>query len=188
MESNGPDVKIRGNAAHNAEKYQALYRDASVSGDRITAESYSQHAEHYVRIVQATQAQAQERQQAEQERRQRSEQKSAETQDANARPSEEPEVRAEPVVSEQPAEKPAKTDAPQPAMPEEAFDLLLTEKSPRDSETGNKEADDAPAAKADTATEEAPKKPRRRAPRRKPVADDKAVDGKSNEDAETASA
>lgn len=56
-ESNGPDVKIRGTALHIAEKYLQLARDAQSSGDRVAAESYLQHAEHYFRIVAAAQAQ-----------------------------------------------------------------------------------------------------------------------------------
>lgn len=50
-DSNGPDVRIRGNAWQVHEKYLALARDASASGDRITAENYLQHAEHYFRII-----------------------------------------------------------------------------------------------------------------------------------------
>ncbi len=56
-ESNGPDVKIRGNAQHVADKYAQLARDASGSGDRVMAENYLQHAEHYNRIIAAAQAQ-----------------------------------------------------------------------------------------------------------------------------------
>lgn len=56
-ESNGPDVKIRGTAAHIAEKYMSLARDALASGDLVSAESYLQHAEHYNRIIMAAQAQ-----------------------------------------------------------------------------------------------------------------------------------
>ena len=56
-ESNGPDVKIRGTAAHIAEKYMSLARDALASGDLVTAESYLQHAEHYNRIIMAAQTQ-----------------------------------------------------------------------------------------------------------------------------------
>src|SRR3990172_6611199 len=56
-ESNGPDVKIRGTAAHIAEKYMSLARDALASGDLVTAESYLQHAEHYNRIIMAAQSQ-----------------------------------------------------------------------------------------------------------------------------------
>ena len=53
FESNGPEVKVRGNAQQVVEKYLALARDASSVGDRITAESYFQHAEHYYRVMTA---------------------------------------------------------------------------------------------------------------------------------------
>ncbi len=56
-ESNGPDVKVRGNAAHVAEKYVQLARDAQSSGDSVMAENYLQHAEHYYRILSAAQPQ-----------------------------------------------------------------------------------------------------------------------------------
>ena len=56
-ESNGPDVKVRGNAAHIAEKYVQLARDAQASGDSVMAENYLQNAENYFRIVSAAQPQ-----------------------------------------------------------------------------------------------------------------------------------
>src|SRR4029079_12487063 len=56
-ESNGPDVKIRGNPAHIAEKYAQLARDAHTSGDPVSAENYYQHAEHYNRLIAAAQEQ-----------------------------------------------------------------------------------------------------------------------------------
>jgi len=59
FESNGPDVKVRGNAQHVAEKYLQLARDAQSSGDSVMAENYYQHAEHYLRIVAAAQSFAQ---------------------------------------------------------------------------------------------------------------------------------
>ena len=55
FESNGPDVKVRGNAAHVAEKYLQLARDAQSSGDSVMAENYLQHAELYFRIVSSAQ-------------------------------------------------------------------------------------------------------------------------------------
>ena len=55
-ESNGPDVKIRGNAHHIAEKYLQLARDAHTSGDPVAAENYLQHAEHYFRLIASAQA------------------------------------------------------------------------------------------------------------------------------------
>jgi len=57
FDSNGPDVRIRGSAFQVHEKYLQLARDASSSGDRIMAENYLQHAEHYYRIIAAAQEQ-----------------------------------------------------------------------------------------------------------------------------------
>src|ERR1700674_2491306 len=57
FESNGPDVKIRGNPSHIAEKYLQLARDAQTSGDPVAAENYYQHAEHYYRVIAAAQEQ-----------------------------------------------------------------------------------------------------------------------------------
>jgi hypothetical protein len=57
FDSSGPDVKVRGSASQVLEKYLALARDATASGDRIAAENYFQHAEHYYRILSANAAQ-----------------------------------------------------------------------------------------------------------------------------------
>jgi len=50
-DSNGPDIRVRGNAHQVLEKYLALARDASSQGDRIAAENFYQHAEHYFRMI-----------------------------------------------------------------------------------------------------------------------------------------
>ena len=50
-DSNGPEIRIRGNAWQVCEKYQAMARDAQAAGDRVKAENYLQHAEHYYRII-----------------------------------------------------------------------------------------------------------------------------------------
>src|SRR4051812_18419847 len=52
-ESSGPEVKVRGSAAQVLERYLAMARDASSAGDRIAAENYLQHAEHYYRVLNA---------------------------------------------------------------------------------------------------------------------------------------
>jgi hypothetical protein len=52
-ESNGPDVKLRGNAQQLHEKYLALAHDAATSGERISAEAYTQFSDHYFRLHQA---------------------------------------------------------------------------------------------------------------------------------------
>jgi hypothetical protein len=51
FDSNGPDVRIRGTAHQIQEKYATLAKDSAAAGDRILAESYLQHAEHYQRII-----------------------------------------------------------------------------------------------------------------------------------------
>jgi hypothetical protein len=53
FDTNGPGVKFRGNAYQVFERYVALAREAASSGDRIAAENYYQHAEHYFRIMNA---------------------------------------------------------------------------------------------------------------------------------------
>ena len=52
-ESNGPDVKLRGNAQQLHEKYMGLAHDAASAGERISAEAYTQFADHYFRLHQA---------------------------------------------------------------------------------------------------------------------------------------
>ncbi|TNE40828.1 MAG: DUF4167 domain-containing protein [Alphaproteobacteria bacterium] len=61
-DSNGPDGKIRGTATQVYDKYIALATDASTAGDRVAAENYYQHAEHYFRIIAANNLAKQERQ------------------------------------------------------------------------------------------------------------------------------
>jgi hypothetical protein len=95
-DSTGPEVKIRGSASHVYEKYLQLARDANASGDRIMAESYLQHAEHYFRIMAAAQAQQ------------------AQYQQQNPAPvNGQPQQPRQPGVGEQPfAGQPASTSAP----------------------------------------------------------------------------
>lgn len=53
FESNGPGVRVRGNAQQLVEKYLAMARDAAAQGDRILAENCHQHADHYQRVLNA---------------------------------------------------------------------------------------------------------------------------------------
>jgi len=63
FDSNGPDMRVRGTAQQLFEKYLQLGRDATSSGDRVMAEGYFQHAEHYFRILNAMNQAAQQGQQ-----------------------------------------------------------------------------------------------------------------------------
>ena len=51
FDSNGPDMRVRGTAQQLFEKYLQLGRDATSVGDRVMAEGYFQHAEHYFRVL-----------------------------------------------------------------------------------------------------------------------------------------
>jgi hypothetical protein len=53
FDSTGPDIRVRGNAYQVLEKYLQLARDAGTAGDRVAAENFLQHADHYYRVVAA---------------------------------------------------------------------------------------------------------------------------------------
>lgn len=50
LDSNGPDVRLRGNAQQLHEKYTSLGNEAAAAGERIPAEAYYQYADHYFRV------------------------------------------------------------------------------------------------------------------------------------------
>lgn len=62
FDSSGPEGKVRGTPQQIIEKYTSLARDAQLSGDRIGAENFSQHAEHYQRLLGEAQREIAERQ------------------------------------------------------------------------------------------------------------------------------
>ena len=62
FDSSGPEGKVRGTPQQIIEKYSTLARDAQLSGDRINAENFLQHAEHYQRLLSLAQAEIAERQ------------------------------------------------------------------------------------------------------------------------------
>lgn len=115
-ESNGPDVKIRGNPAHIAEKYVQLARDAQSSGDPVAAENYYQHAEHYNRLIAA--AQEQFRQQNPQLNRPESDMRSDMRDDAFDDSDEDTAGNQQPIQGS--GDPPYGTREPQPYLPREA--------------------------------------------------------------------
>jgi len=77
FDSAGPEGRVRGTPQQIIEKYRALAHDAMLSDDRVGAERFQQHAEHYARmllIAQRQQAERQAEQQAQQEQRQKQQQ------------------------------------------------------------------------------------------------------------------
>ena len=161
-ESNGPEVKIKGSAAHIAEKYMTLARDALSSGNTVTAENYFQHAEHYYRIIHAAQAK-QEEQQANAQHANKGPRASTNTSTNN---SNNRRTRPQPVAAE-------KAEAP-----EKVVEAEIPGSGEQPSVNGNKAA-------VSTASEEKPKrKPRARKPKivKKEESDSKEVSEADNKD------
>ncbi|MCV6584092.1 MAG: DUF4167 domain-containing protein [Marinibacterium sp.] len=67
FDSSGPEGKVRGTPQQIIDKYNQLARDAQLSNDRVAAENFQQHAEHYLRLLSEAQRE-QEARREEQER------------------------------------------------------------------------------------------------------------------------
>ncbi len=160
MESNGPDVKIRGTATHIAEKYATLARDAQSSGDIVVAENYFQHAEHYNRLVATAQA-AQAAQIAQREAR-RNEDLSRRPAHDNSRNDQ-----AEAPDKSEVAESAGASDAIQGSGPQPVFDDVPAEvaiKQPMTNGSGESNAQEAePESKKERPPRRAPRRPRKTA-------------------------
>lgn len=86
---------MRGTPQQIIEKYSAMAHDAILADDRVSAESFQQHAEHYNRLLQKAQKQIAERQaeqQAQQAQRQQQQQQHQQQEAAKAEPSSAPEA------------------------------------------------------------------------------------------------
>ena len=168
FDSNGPDVKIRGNAQNIADKYTSLADDSISSGNRVMAENYFQHAEHYKRIVSIAQEQVAEQkaahqakmdaQQAEQEARRaehearRAEQREQNTQN-NAQPDAQPDTEVE--------------TPSQDAVNEQAPSMNNSDNAPVSILENNEQSPDAVNEQPNT--EPKPKAKRKPRPKRKPT-------------------
>ena len=93
FESNGPEGRLRGNAQQLFEKYTALAHDANAAGERVSAEAFSQFADHYYRIHQSILQAAEQHKKAYEERRQNDmNSQAAQTQDTETQTAETPET------------------------------------------------------------------------------------------------
>jgi uncharacterized protein DUF4167 len=70
FDSSGPEGKVRGTPQQVIDKYNQLARDAQLSNDRVAAENFQQHAEHYLRMLAEAQREMDQRRE-EQERQNR---------------------------------------------------------------------------------------------------------------------
>ncbi|MBL4750746.1 MAG: DUF4167 domain-containing protein [Amylibacter sp.] len=70
FDSAGPEGKVRGTPQQIIDKYQSLAHDATLAGDRVAAENFLQHSEHYSRMLTDAQREIDERREAHEAQRQ----------------------------------------------------------------------------------------------------------------------
>lgn len=113
FDSSGPEGKVRGTPQQIIDKYNQLTRDAQLSGDRVAAENFAQHAEHYTRLL----AEAQREQEARREEQERQNRERQAERDRERAERQERESNAAPAeASKDPG------DAPQPDVIEASGD------------------------------------------------------------------
>jgi len=187
FDSTGPDVKVRGSAQQVADKYMALARDASSSGDLVAAENYLQHAEHYQRIVNVHAERAAERaaeqqrdrpERTDEQREQREERDDRSRRDDRYGRDENETDTAEAVVE---SRQPKPAAAP---VAEEAEEEGAVVESRQPTPAVARDTDDAPETAEEVVAEEPVAKPARKPRRRTPKAakSDDAGDSKKKED------
>lgn len=151
-DSSGPEGKVRGTAQQIIDKYSGLARDAMLAGDRIVAENFYQHAEHYQRIlvtIQAAEAEERERRLAAQQAQQAQQQERRSDHQANGG---DPGNRG-------PA--PARDEQPQPRQDAESAQPDSLPRS-QENDSGGPELVKTPEQlKAEERQESEPRKPRR---------------------------
>lgn len=93
FDSSGPEGKVRGTPQQIIDKYQQLHRDAQLSNDRVAAENFKQHAEHYARLLGVAMKEQEARREAEQQRqREREDQRNNDRQPRDQSQEEQPAV------------------------------------------------------------------------------------------------
>ncbi|MGC9371459.1 MAG: DUF4167 domain-containing protein [Paracoccaceae bacterium] len=143
FDSSGPEGKVRGTPQQIIDKYNQLARDAQLANDRVAAENFQQHAEHYARMLgEAQREQEARREQQEQQKRERQEQQQREQQQREQK-------------REQQAE-----DKEQPAAAADVIDMSGDEgdsglvDTPEQKSQPKRRAPRKPKAKPDTASDE----------------------------------
>jgi hypothetical protein len=125
FDSSGPDGKVRGTPQQIIEKYNQLHHDAQLSNDRVNAENFAQHAEHYTRLLaEAVREVDTKREELEAQNRERQADRDRER---NERLKSQEAVSNEPVAAEQPV---TEQPAPQRAAPQQqVMDVVDNEDS-----------------------------------------------------------
>ncbi|MEQ9258277.1 MAG: DUF4167 domain-containing protein [Roseovarius sp.] len=161
FDSSGPEGKVRGTPQQIIDKYNQLARDAQLAGDRVAAENFQQHAEHYLRMLGAAQKE-QDAKREEQERHNRERQAERDRERAKRQ---ERELNGGELVDEG-----AIPDVMETQGDDEGSGLVETPESQSGkSRKGSESAPEAASEQVEPAKPEKPKRPRK--PRSKPKGD-----------------
>jgi hypothetical protein len=141
FDSSGPEGKVRGTPQQIIDKYQQLARDSQLSGDRVATENFSQHAEHYLRMLSAAQKEIDERrEQQERENRERQAERDRERaeRDAERAEREAAQAKEQPVVAEAVSGEGAQPDVIESAPAADSGLVETLESKPRRQRTPRK--------------------------------------------------
>lgn len=115
FDSSGPEGKVRGTPQQIIEKYNQLARDAQLSNDRVAAENFQQHAEHYTRMLSEAQREIdQRREEQERQNRERQAERDRERAERQERESSQPDTQPEEAQTDQRATDHAPAENRQP--------------------------------------------------------------------------
>ena len=120
FDSSGPEGKVRGTPQQIIDKYNQLARDAQLGNDRVAAENFQQHAEHYLRMLaEAQREQNERREQQEREQEARREQQERERAERREQPAPQPSVEGGAVIDVSDGETSGLVETPEskPARP-----------------------------------------------------------------------
>lgn len=165
FDSSGPDGKVRGTPQQIIEKYNQLHRDAQLSGDRVAAENFAQHAEHYLRILAEAQREVDKaREEQEEQNRQRQAERDRERADRlKAQEEQAAGAGEQPDVSEDRSERPQREDRPHREARRPRREDVIETPSEDEDDNGLVETPESKAPEAEE-PKKAPRKPR--APRK----------------------
>ncbi|MBT8155221.1 DUF4167 domain-containing protein [Epibacterium ulvae] len=165
FDSSGPEGKVRGTPQQIIDKYNQLARDAQLGNDRVAAENFQQHAEHYLRLLNEAQREIDaRREEQERQNRERQAERDRERIERLERQEREAAAKAE-AAAAIPDSSPEVID-PREAQPASEDSSGLVE-TPEDSAA----VPGAPVASEEAPVADKPRKPARKPRGRKPAAD-----------------
>lgn len=165
FDSSGPESKVRGTPQQIIDKYNQLARDAQLSNDRVAAENFQQHAEHYMRLLSEAQREQDARREEQEARREEQERQNRERQAERDR------ERAERQERDPPPVQAAAEGAPQPsagAAPFVADPADAPQPDVLEVRNDTPSADDSGLVETPETAPKKPRRPRTRKPAVKP--------------------